>query len=71
MSFQWQMILLSRLSHMTGEDKVTCTNRPFKTKHPWLKNSCLPPEMKSVQWAARTARASGSRAQASGSEAAS
>lgn len=42
-----------------------------KYNHGWLKNSCLPPEMKSVQWAARTARTSGSGAQASRSEAAS
>lgn len=34
-----------------------------------LKSSSLPPKMKSVQWAARTARASGSGTQAPRSEA--
>lgn len=41
----------------------------FETKYSRLKSSRLPPEMKSVQRAARTAGASGSGAQASGSEA--
>lgn len=58
-------------SLVTHEHRIDPNMQPFKTKakQPRLKSSCLPPKMKSVQWAARTARASGSGAQASGSEA--
>lgn len=74
MSFQLQMILEGQTatspSLVMHEDKIqTCIIRLFKTKQPRLKSSRLPPKMKSVQWAARTAGASWSWTQASGCEA--
>lgn len=54
---------------LNNNPRLTCTIQVFKTKQQWLKSTGLPPKMKSVQWAARTAGASGSGAQAAGCEA--
>ena len=75
MSSQWQMILGGQAEFPVAALWCMKTGlkhallRLFKTKYLQLKSSRLPPEMKSVQRAARAAGASGSGAQASGSEA--
>lgn len=66
MSFQWQMI--SGRSQ-PSEGVKTRLEHARTQKQPRLKSSRLPPKMKCVQRAARAAGASGSGAQASGSEA--
>jgi len=70
MSFQWHMVFRGGKRRCTTHDDWTdpAAHRQASTT---TKDSRLPPKMKRVQRAARTAGASGSGAQASGSQAAS